>query len=273
MQHHSITDAELEQVIRFFQAESGIRLSSQKKSLICGRLNTRLNALNIDCYQQYLTFIRQPAHAAEKQLAIDLLTTNETYFYREPKHFEFLDRLFTSWREGRPPAIWSAACSSGEEPFTLSMLMYEHFESRPWKILASDLSQRMLSTAKKGIYPLTRAKELPEAWLKKYCLKGQGDYDGYLKIQGFLQEKVDFRQINLSRPLPLENAFDIIFLRNVLIYFDPEAKERLIRTLLQHLKESGLLILGHSESLNGMNLPLKAIQPSIYQKAIQHGEH
>lgn len=265
MQQIKITDAELEQVIRFFQAESGISLSTHKRNLICSRLNGRLKALDIDCFQNYMMYISKPAHRAEKQLAVDLLTTNETYFYREAGHFEFLHNWLSAWQGARPPAIWSAACSSGEEPFTLAMIMNEHFESKSWKILASDLSERMLVTAKKGIYPLSRAKELPKKLLKKYCLKGQGERNGYLKIKGNLQERVHFEKINLSRPLSLEKKCDIIFLRNILIYFEPDTKERLVRALCQQLKPSGLLFVGHSESLNGFELPLKVIKPSIYQ--------
>lgn len=260
-----LTELEFSRIRDFFQQESGIRLADSKKSLVCGRLNSRLRALNLRDYQSYLSFIIKPENQTEKQLAIDLLTTNETYFYRESKHFHYLQQLLTEWSAEKPPLIWSAACSSGEEPYTLAMLMAEQFSSRPWRILASDLSVKMLTTAKLGLYPLTRAKELPSNLLKKYCLKGKKQYDGYLLVDDFIRNRVEFSQRNLMEPQQLDEKVDMIFLRNVLIYFDNKTKGQIIDLLSRWLKPEGLLFIGHSESLHGITERFSAIKPALYQ--------
>ncbi|CAM5215708.1 CheR family methyltransferase [Alishewanella longhuensis] len=180
-------------------------------------------------------------------MAVDLLTTNETYFYREPKHFNFLQSVLAEWQGEKAPLIWSAACSSGEEPYTIAMLMAEAFGSRPWHILASDISMRMLESARTALYPLSRAKELPTSFLKKYCLKGHGDFEGYLLLEDKLKQRVQFAQRNLMEPQQLETKVDVIFLRNVLIYFDNKTKSQIINNLSRCLKPEGLLFIGHSD--------------------------
>lgn len=265
MNTEALTVLEFSKIRDFFQQESGIRLAESKKSLVCGRLNSRLRALKIPSYQAYLSYISEPQHSIERQLAIDLLTTNETYFYREPKHFIFLTEYLQNWTSERTPVIWSAACSSGEEPYTLAMLMAERFGTRPWQILASDLSQRMLTTARTGLYPVGRTRELPEYLLKKYCLRGKGQYDGYILIDDFLQHRVSFMQRNLMEPQQLSEKVDIVFLRNVLIYFDNQTKKQIIKLVSQWLKPDGLLFTGHSESLHGISEHFYALKPALYQ--------
>lgn len=265
MVSEQLTPSEFKQIQSFFYAASGIRLAESKKSLICGRLNARLRALNLTDYASYVRFVQQPGNEVEKQLAVDLLTTNETYFYREPKHFQLLQQMLQEWQGDRAPIIWSAACSSGEEPYTLAMLMYEAFGSRPWKILASDLSSRVLETASMGLYPLTRAKELPAELLKKYCLKGTGPYEGYLMVEEHIKQRVEFSQRNLMNLSPLNEKVDIIFLRNVLIYFDNEHKKSIVTAVSKQLRKKGWLFIGHSESLHGINEWFSPIQPAVYQ--------
>lgn len=260
-----LTDLEFVRIRDFFQHESGIRLADSKKSLVCGRLNSRLRALELDNYQAYLSYISRAENTLEKQLAIDLLTTNETYFYREPKHFQFLAQYLQQWSGDRPPVIWSAASSSGEEPYTIAMLMAEQFGSRPWHVLASDLSVKMLSSAKLGLYPMTRVKELPSPLLKKYCLKGTQQYDGYVLVEDSIRQRVEFTQRNLMEAQQLDEKVDIIFLRNVLIYFDNKTKGQIIDLLSRWLKPQGLLLIGHSESLHGITERFTAIQPAIYK--------
>jgi len=260
-----LTPSEFTQIQHFFYDASGIRLAESKKSLICGRLNARLRALDIADYSSYVRFIQQPGQEVERQLAVDLLTTNETYFYREPKHFQLLQQMLHEWDRERAPIIWSAACSSGEEPYTLAMLMYEAFGSRPWKVLASDLSSRVLATASLGLYPLTRAKELPRDLLKKYCLRGTGSYEGYLVVEDQIKQRVEFSQRNLMALSPLNEKVDIIFLRNVLIYFDNTHKRTIVNAVAKQLKKKGWLFIGHSESLHGISDCFTPIQPAVYQ--------
>lgn len=265
MQTDLISNTEFEQIRRFFQQESGICLADTKRSLVSGRLAGRLRALKLASFQAYLSFITKPGNELEKQMAVDLLTTNETYFYREPKHFSFLQNVLADWQGEKAPLIWSAACSSGEEPYTIAMLMAEKFGSRPWQIFASDLSMRMLESARTALYPLCRAKELPKNLLKKYCLKGHGDFDGYLLVDDKLKQHVQFAQRNLMEPQQLEAKVDMIFLRNVLIYFDNKTKTQIINNLARCLKPDGLLFIGHSESLHGITDQFSAIKPALYR--------
>ena len=265
MQAELISNAEFDQIRRFFQQESGICLADTKRSLVSGRLAGRLRALKLASFNAYLSFITKPGNELEKQMAVDLLTTNETYFYREPKHFAFLQNVLAQWQGEKAPLIWSAACSSGEEPYTIAMLMAEIYGSRPWQVLASDISMRMLESARTGLYPLSRAKELPLQLLKKYCLKGYGDFEGYLLIDDRLKQHVHFAQRNLMEPQQLENKADMIFLRNVLIYFDNKTKAQILNNLSRCLKPDGLLFIGHSESLHGITDHFIAIKPALYR--------
>ncbi|MBU2112289.1 MAG: methyltransferase domain-containing protein [Gammaproteobacteria bacterium] len=268
MQGDLLTDQELHRISDFFFAESGIRLGEAKKSLICGRLSKRLKALSLHDYSSYLSYLSRAEHQQERQLAVDLLTTNETFFYREKKHFLFLQDYLQQRLQHTavPPKIWSAACSSGEEPYTLAMLLANVYGLQSgWKVLASDLSQSMLHNATQGIYPTSRVRELPAEWLKSYCLKGINQYDGFVMVEATLRQKVEFFQHNLMHMAPHSIQPDIIFLRNVLIYFSAEQKSRIVQQLTKVLKPGGLLIVGHSESLHDPDSPLKCVQSSVYK--------
>lgn len=262
----TINDKEFELVRRFFVTASGIRLNDSKRSLVCGRLGSRLRKLELPNYQAYLEYIQQPAHALERQLAVDLLTTNETYFFREAKHFDFLARWAAAASPKKPLRVWSAACSSGEEPYSIAMVLAEALPCSQWQIVASDLSHRMLETAKQGMYPCIRLRELPERLLKKYCLKGIDDYDGWAQVQQEMRQQVEFHQLNLTQSLPEIGQFDMVFLRNMLIYFDPPMKRQILSNVMTKLKPGGFLLVGHSESLQGVTEQVKAVQPAVYQK-------
>lgn len=261
-----LNDAEFDQIRRFFAAESGIKLNDSKRSLICGRLGGRLRKLQLTSYRDYMMYIQQPAHHVERQLAIDLLTTNETYFFREPRHFDFLATLASQHVGNKPLRIWSAACSSGEEPYSIAMVLSDVLGAQQWHLLASDLSSRMLQQARQGLYPLLRARELPAALMRKYCLKGIGEYDGYLLVDESLRQQLEFKQLNLMQPLPDVGVFDVIFLRNMLIYFDPAGKRHIVQQLMQQLKPGGYIVVGHAESLHGVVEGLHLVQPAVYQK-------
>lgn len=244
---------------------AGISLSDAKKPLVAGRLSKRLRQLELNSYTLYLKRIQ--TDRAELQQAVDLLTTNETYFFREPKHFEFLrQEIVPQFRGKGPLRIWSGACSSGEEPYTLAMVLADCLGKRPWEIVASDLSSRVLAMADAGVYPLDDAANVPKAYLHQYCLRGIERYEGHFMIAPGLRDRIDFRQINLMQPIPAIGEFDVIFLRNVMIYFDLETKRRLLQRLLPLLKPGGYFFVSHSENLNGVTDGLKTVRPSIYRK-------
>lgn len=244
---------------------AGISLSDAKKQLVAGRLARRLRQLELESYGDY--FKRLQKDSGEMQTAVDLLTTNETYFFREPKHFDFLRaHALPGLKSGGTVRVWSGACSSGEEPYTIAMVMAEVLGGRPWEIVASDLSSRVLEKAKEGRYTMEDAEGIPRPLLAKYCLKGVGSQEGSFMVKPALRGRITFRQINLNVALPDLGQFDVIFLRNVMIYFDLETKRQVIRRLLPLLRPGGYFMLSHSENLNGISDALKTVQPSIYRK-------
>lgn len=243
---------------------SGINIAPHKRQLVEGRLMKRLRELSCDTFSEYVQLLQAPTQEEERRLAVDLLTTNETFFFREEGHFHYL-RRWMEGHQGLPLRIWSAACSSGEEIFSLAMLLQEVRPAGGWELMGSDLCRHVLAKAQQGIYPLSRAKGIPEEWLKRYCLKGVGQHDGYLQVASSLRSRVQFRCINLNEPLPQEmGMFDVIFLRNILIYFDMPAKQAILTRIAHHLKPNGLLFIGHSESLQGLSLPFVACDTAVY---------
>lgn len=261
-----LSDKEFQLFRGLIHKQAGISLGDAKKPLVAGRLSKRLRQLEIGSYSEY--FRRVQGNAQEMQHAIDLLTTNETYFFREPKHFDFLRDQVLPGAVGRGPfRVWSAACSSGEEPYTIAMVLAESLGlQRPWEIVASDLSTRVLKEAAGGLYPLADCDGIPRPLLHKHCLRGIGAHEGSVLINPALRERIGFRQINLNNALPNLGIFDVIFLRNVMIYFDIETKQQVVRRLLPMLKPGGHFMISHSENLNGITDALKPVRPSIYRK-------
>lgn len=246
---------------------AGIQLGDGKRALVSSRLAGRLRTRGLSSYRDYFALISNGSDAAERQTAVDLLTTNETHFFREQKHFDFLrERLLQLPRSAAPFRVWSAACSSGEEPYSIAMLLAECLPGRAWEILASDLSSRMLVQARQGHYPLSRARQIPERYLKRHCLRGLGPEDGTLLIDDELRRRVEFRAVNLKDPLPEVGIFDVIFLRNVMFYFDSDTKVSVLARLTERLRPQGYLLIGHSEALTGTHRQLRQLMPAIYQK-------
>jgi len=246
---------------------AGISMSPAKKPLVTSRLSKRLKHHGLNSYSEYYRLITAPHGKAEQQVAVDLLTTNETHFFREPKHFDFLrHRALAERRRGRSFRIWSAACSSGEEPYSIAMLLDEVLGSEPWELHASDLSTRVLEKARQGHYPAERISEIPKHYLNRYCLKGIGSQEGTLLIEKKLRERVKFTQHNLMDAAPKLGELDIIFLRNVMIYFDQETKRQVVARLLPLLRPGGYFLVSHSETLNGVNEELHLVQPAVYRK-------
>lgn len=244
-------------------------MSEIKKALIAGRLMKRLRHYNLNSYRDYLEIIESPNEDAERQVMIDLLTTNETYFFREPKHFDYLRDVYLPQYDSRELfRVWSAACSSGEEVYTIAIILAEHFGVHGnWEILGSDISTRILEDAQNCLYDMEDSSGIPQEFLKKYCLKGVRSQEGKFTFQREIRERTSFEQINLNENLPDVGLFDIIFLRNVMIYFDKETKKGIIENLVRKLKPSGLLIVGHAESLHGLTESVKTVAPTIYKIA------
>ena len=268
MDHPSITNQEFTRFQSLIYKIAGIQMAESKKVLLVGRLTKRLKHYNLENFGDYYNLVTGKGQDAELQMMVDLLTTNETYFFREPKHFEYLDsEILTKVKPGSSFAIWSAACSSGEEPYTLSMVLADRFGEGPWQITASDISTAVLARAKTGLYPMERTKGISRPHLQKYCLKGTRTQEGSFMISKKLRERIRFLQVNLNAPLPDIGPFDVIFLRNVMIYFDMDTKRQVVANLITKLKPGGYFIVGHSETLNGITDKLQAIKPTIYRKS------
>jgi len=266
MIQYTISDSEFTLFRDFIYKQAGISLSAGKKTLVTSRLSKRLRHYSLESFQQYFDLIMSPAHPDEIQTTIDLLTTNETYFFRETKHFDFLEQSFLpKWKPGKTLRIWSAASSTGEEAYSIAMVLQDKLGTRPWEIFGSDINYQVLTTARRGHYSLARIDGIPNNYLKSYCLKGIGEQKGTLLVTKELRDKITFEPVNLTKPLRDVGLFDIIFLRNVLIYFDTETKKKIIKQLADKLAPKGYLIVGHSESLKDIHDGLETVIPTVYQ--------
>ncbi|WP_407309145.1 CheR family methyltransferase [Pseudomonas sp. nanlin1] len=263
-----LNDSEFQQFQEWLHRTAGISLSAAKKPLVAGRLFKRLRHHQLSSYGDYFRLIMGSSGAAELQVALDMLTTNETYFFREPKHFDFLrDKVLPTAAVGRSFRVWSAACSSGEEPYSLAMTLADGLPSgTPWEIVASDISTQVLAQARSGHYPMARSRNLPHEQLVRHCLKGIGRQEGTFLVEKALRDRMQFLQVNLNESLPNLGEFNVIFLRNVMIYFDMQTKRQVVARMLPLLKPGGHLIVSHSESLNGVCESLQLVVPSIYRK-------
>ena len=263
----SISDQEFAHFQRFIFQAAGITLADSKKMLVSSRLGSRVQHHELGSFAQYFKLLNSGTSPAEVQIAIDLLTTNETYFFREPRHFEFLEKQLAAMPARQQPLrIWSAAGSTGEEAYSIAMLLEDRFQGRPWEIVASDISTRVLDRARAGHYPMERARNVPRAYLQRFCLKGTGKQQDTLLVDRSLRSKVNFLQINLNDRLPAIGTFDFVFLRNVLIYFNTQTKREVVARALSVLQPGGWLFIGHSENLNGISEAVKPAAPSIYRK-------
>ncbi len=262
----SLSSNAYQSIRQFIYQEAGIDLGDSKQMLVTSRLNKRLKHYQLEDFEQYFKLLSQSD--AERQMAIDLLSTNETYFFREPGHFEHLrTEVLKSHPKDRVFRLWSAASSSGEEAYSIAMVLDDFFGRRVnWEIFGSDISSRIIAKAKAGLYQAHRIDAIPKDYLSRYCRKGTGQYQGFLLVDKMLREKSRFSEINLTRALPDVGMFEVIFLRNVLIYFDHSTKEKLVRNLVSKLRPGGILYIGHSESLKNMDLSLDLIAPTTYRK-------
>ena len=265
MDNHGVSDQEFALFRKLIYRLAGINMADSKKPLLAGRLTRRLRHHGLESFRDYYTLVTRTEHSDELQLMVDLLTTNETYFFREAAHFDYL-QTFAASRRGRPFRVWSGASSSGEEPYTIAMVLAETLGmAANWEIVASDISLSMLEKAHAGLYPMERGKGIPPELLKKYCLKGVREQEGNFLVDAKLRERVDFRHINLISPTTRDlGQFDLILLRNVMIYFDNDTKRKVVGNMLPHLREDGTFIVGHSETLTGITDALSAMRPTLY---------
>ena len=254
----TLTESQFIQLSKLVYKESGINLKDNKKSLLQARLAKRLRATNTSSISEYIKLLADDP--IEYVHFIDGVTTNHTYFFRENKHIEF---ILDNVGPDRHLKIWSAASSSGEEAYSIAIQLYA--KSYSFSIIGSDISDTMLETASKGIYPIERAKSIPLPILHRYFKKGKNSFQNYIKIKDEIKQFVSFKKFNLVTDITSEK-FDIIFLRNVMIYFDLKTKQRVVDHIRRALKEGGYFIIGQSENLLGITAEFKTVSPSIYLK-------
>jgi len=261
-----ITNSEFIKFKTLIYKTTGIELKENKQNLIESRLMKRLRIHNIESYSEYYELILRDKE--ELQLMINQVTTNETSFFRENKHFDYLAKKILPQCKERVH-IWSAASSIGVEAYTIAMVVDETLSPRnlPFDILASDINIDVLKQAKEAIYDIRFSKNIPKNYLKKYCLKGIGKMENKFSINNYLKQKLSFAQINLTQPISSKvGEFHIIFLRNVLIYFDIQTKKDVVKYVLKHLKVGGYFFIGHSETLFNISDEVIQVMPTVYQK-------
>ncbi len=263
-----ISDKEFRLFRDLIYRTAGVDMNDSKRSLVRGRLLKRLRNFGFSTYKEYYDYLAQGTDEDERQIMIDLLTTHETYFFREPEHFRFLQQhLIKNKNNLTEFRLWAAAASSGEEAYSAAMVIQEILGDRiPWEIPATDVSRGVIEAAKTGIYPMARAAHIPESFLKKFCKKGIRSNEGLFMVAETLKKKILFSQANLLEPFTVKGTFDFIFLRNVMIYFNNNTKADIVTRLAERLKPGGFLIIGHSESLTGMKTGLHWHQQSVYRK-------
>ncbi len=268
-----IGDREFSRLSAFIEEEVGIKLPPVKRTLLESRLQKRLKLLNIPTFKEYVDFVFNTPQGEEEIIEmIDAITTNKTDFMREPAHFEFM--LHTALPEivktRREIKLWSVACSTGPEPYNMAMFMEEFIEKHgplDYSITATDISPSVLEKAKKAIYPIREIDVVSDAFKKKYFMRGKGENSSFVRVKPFIRNRVRFREINLKKEqYGLKDHYDIVFCRNVLIYFSKANQTDVIRRLVNHMTPHSYLFLGHSESLAGMRSNLETVGSSVYLK-------
>lgn len=273
--HAPFSDEDFAYLRRVILERAGIHISEGKRAFVAARLAKRLRQLGLMSYAEYCRRLRG-GDDGERRALVEAVCTHETRFFREPRHFEFLtQRVIPRWQralaEGRRSArlrVWSAGCSTGEEAYSLAMTLKAELGSESSlevELLATDLSTRVLAIAERGIYPLARSVEIPEPYLKQFMQRGRERWLGQMRVAAELRSFVRFEPLNLHRtPFEVSGLFDLIFCRNVLIYFDAPSRARMVRALLESLGPGGLLVVGHAESLLTIPVPARPVVPSVY---------
>lgn len=275
-----LTEKDFRLLSVYIESELGIKMPPAKKQLLESRLLKRLRVLGMGSYAEYCKYLFS-SEGREQEIVtmIDLVTTNKTEFFREPDHFDYLfstalPELVRNYGAGIKKTLmaWSAGCSTGEEPYTIAMVMSEFGTRYPgfgfdYTILATDISTRVVETAARGVYPLERVKPVPEEMKKKYLLRSKNRERELVRIVPELRERVRFRRLNfMDSDFGFREPLDIIFCRNVIIYFDKDTQERLLQKFCEYLKPGSFIFLGHSETLTGFDVPLERVAPSVYKR-------
>jgi len=259
------------EIRRIVYDKSGISISERKVALVSARVRKRMRALDISAYNEYLKHLKQDKTKNELVKLLDVISTNVTHFFRESEHFDFLAQVIKEWLslDQKKFRFWSAACSTGEEPYTMAITILEALEEKKvdLKILATDLSTNVLAQAINGVYPEKKVETIPPAHLRKYFINSPHNEQVQYRAKDNLKKLILFRRLNLSEaPFPMKNFLDIIFCRNVMIYFDTYHRKKLINELYRLIRPGGYLIVGHSESITGFQSNFKVVRPSIYIK-------
>lgn len=255
---------------------SRISLSRDKRELVTARLGKRLRATNLTSVGEYCRLLKAPGQEAELANLIDAISTNHTFFFRENAHFDFLRQKVIPEMQGTAAKerrtcfnVWSAACSSGEEPYSIAMTLAECMPNSPWRIEATDISHRILDRAKAGIYRDETVQRLTAQQLQAYFQRGFGPQDGNYRVKAALRNQITFRHLNLleGEP-PFHEQFHVIFCRNVMIYFDQPTQEELVARLARQLRPGGYLFVGHAESLTAVRHTLQNVRPAVYRRPV-----
>lgn len=269
---------EYDKISALVHSVCGINLRHGKMELVQARLNKRLRELGFDCYREYLNHVDSDDTGSEFTMMVDLLTTNLTHFFREERHFDFVrDNLLNDplFREGKSLRAWSAGCSSGEEAYSLAITLRESLpdvDGMDALVLATDISTRMVAAARHGVYSSAKVENLPPGLTEKYFKReSAGDGEPRYRVKPDLARLIRFRRLNLMASWPMTGAFDVIFCRNVMIYFDKPAQQSLIDRFFEIINPGGYLIVGHSESLTGISHSFDYSLPSVYRKPAGRG--
>jgi chemotaxis protein methyltransferase CheR len=266
----ALTQKEFAAVTALAREHFGVELGPGKEQLVAARLGKLMRRLAFSTFREYYQHLQADRTGDALVQLIDALTTNHTSFFREQAHFNFLiERVFPEWHGNRSMRIWSAASSTGEEPYSIAVTAREYFgllgKNLP-SLLASDISTQALQAARKGTYRSDRLQDIMAPWLKKHLLRGEGRWEGWYRMRPEVMAMVEFRRINLVEPFPDIGKFALIFCRNVMIYFSHQTQEQLVNRLAGCLEPGGYLFVGHSETLTGVQHDLEHVQPAIYRK-------
>ena len=283
IQGYSITNEELRLFQELVLREAGISLSDSKRQLLVARLSRRLRALGLHTFSEYYKYLMTSDSSGEEHRhMLDCITTNKTDFFREKHHFDFLRDTVLPHAAQRTKGgvkrlrIWSAACSTGEEPYSIAITLLDaigtHLAGWDVRILASDIDTTVLATAEKGIYGVDRVAGLPDSMKHAHFLRGKGPSEGFVRVRPELSRLISFRRINLIEPTwPIRSQFDVIFCRNVVIYFNRDTQKTLFSRMAKHILPDGYLFVGHSENLFWMRDVFDVVQPTVYAPAVSAG--
>jgi chemotaxis protein methyltransferase CheR len=261
------SDKEFQLFQKLIEDRLGIFLPAQKKALLSSRLCKRLQACELKSFTEYYHFINSAQGRQELCKALELITTNETYFFREQKHFDYLrESILPKFSPGKMFRVWSAAASTGEEPYSIAMLLKDACNC-DWELLCSDVNASVIEQAKLGIYPEMRTQNIPENYLRRFCRQGVRSQAGFIRVNTELRQSVNFFTLNLHENFSDIGKFHLVFLRNVLIYFENDNKSKILDRIANVMHPGSILFVGHSESLHGLSSRFEAIKPAIYRLA------